>query len=261
MSLFTVSDIHGYFTPLEEALRKNGFFKDKKNKLLVLGDALDRGQEAQKVVGFLLQLHREGRLVYIKGNHEDLFINCLQACSRGEIFEIASGMSHHYRNGTFDTLLQLSEMTAQEAVSFPNELVRRIMRSSYYQELLPFCVNYFETDTHVFCHGFVPTHTQGFKPFLDYIYNPDWRNANEEEWYKARWLNPMELVCKNKIAIENKVAVTGHFHASWGHSRVNHSCSEWGSDAIFTPFYADGIIAIDACTAYTNTVNCVVFEE
>lgn len=54
MALFTVSDIHGYFTPLEKALRKNGFFKDKNNKLLVLGDVLDRGQETQKVVDFLL---------------------------------------------------------------------------------------------------------------------------------------------------------------------------------------------------------------
>ena len=101
MALFIVSDIHRYFTPLEEALRKNVFLEDKKNKLLVLRDALDRGQEAQKVVDFLLQLHREGRFVYIKGNHEDLFINCLQTCSRGEIFEIASGMSHHHSNRTF----------------------------------------------------------------------------------------------------------------------------------------------------------------
>lgn len=260
MALFTVSDIHGYFTPLEKALRKNGFFKDKNNKLLVLGDVLDRGQETQKVVDFLLQLHREGRLVYIKGNHEDLFAQCLQAISRGEVFEIASGMSHHYSNRTFDTLLQLSEMTAQEAVSFPNELVRRVMRSSYYQELLPACVNYFETDTHVFCHGWIPTRTQGFKPFFDYTYNPDWRNANEEEWYKARWFNGMELACKCGIIEPDKTIVCGHWHTSWGHSHINHICSEWGSDAIFTSFYADGIIAIDACTVHSGEINCIVFD-
>ncbi len=38
MALFTVSDIHGYYTPLEDILTRNNFSKDKKNKLLVLGD-------------------------------------------------------------------------------------------------------------------------------------------------------------------------------------------------------------------------------
>ena len=260
MALFIVSDIHGHYAPLEDILTRNNFYKDKKNKLLVLGDVLDRGQEAQKVVNFLLRLHREGRLIYIKGNHEDLFMQCLQAISRGEVFEIASGMSHHYRNRTFDTLLQLSEMTAQEAVSFPNELVWRIMRTSYYQELLSACVNYFETDTHVFCHGWIPTRTQGSKPFWDYTYNPDWRNANEEEWYKARWFNGMELACKYGIIEPDKTIVCGHWHTSWGHSHINHTCSEWGSDAIFTSFYADGIIAIDAYTVHSGEINCIVFD-
>lgn len=261
MALFTVSDIHGYFTPLEEALRKNGFFKDKKNKLLVLGDALDRGQEAQKVVDFLLQLHREGRLVYIKGNHEDLFVQCLQAISRGEVFEIASGMSHHYINGTFDTLLQLSGMIAKEAVAFPHQLVQSVMQSTYYRELLPSCVDFYETESHIFCHGWIPSFTEGYRPFMSYSYNENWRAASVQDWQKARWFNGMELACKCEIIEPNKTIVCGHWHASWGHSHINHFCTEWKSDAVFTPFFADGIIAIDACTAHSGKINCIVFDE
>ena len=71
----------------------------------------------------------------------------------------------------------------------------------------------------------------------------------------------MELACKYGIIEPDKTIVCGHWHTSWGHSRINRSCSEWGADAIFTPFYAYGIIAIDACTAYSGKINCIAFDE
>ena len=42
---------------------------------------------------------------------------------------------------------------------------------------------------------------------------------------------------------------------------INHNGSEFGCDAVFTPFYGNGIIALDACTAKTGFVNCIVLEE
>ena len=49
MRYYVVSDIHGFYTELERALRDNGFFDDNEpNKLILCGDALDRGKEAQK---------------------------------------------------------------------------------------------------------------------------------------------------------------------------------------------------------------------
>ena len=32
-------------------------------------------------------------------------------------------------------------------------------------------------------------------------------------------------------------------------------------DADFSPFIDDGIIALDACTAYSGFVNCVVIDD
>ena len=37
--------------------------------------------------------------------------------------------------------------------------------------------------------------------------------------------------------------------------------SEFGEDADFSPYIAPGIIAIDACTAHTGMVNCVVISD
>lgn len=48
--------------------------------------------------------------------------------------------------------------------------------------------------------------------------------------------------------------VSGHWHCSWGHATFD-------SNAVFTPYYSKGIIAIDACTAYSGFVNCLVLED
>lgn len=261
MSLYVVSDIHSYYEPLMSALTQAGFYEDTESKLLVLGDALDRGPDSRKVVELLGQLHNEGRLIYVTGNHEDLLVQCLQAISRGEVEEIAAGMSHHYTNGTFDSLLQLSGMTAGEAVSDPQRLIRTVMQSTFYRELLPSCVDYYESGAYIFCHGWIPTLTEGYGPFVNYIYNEHWREASVDEWRKARWFNGLELACRFHILEPQKTIVCGHWHASWGHSHINHSGSEWKDDAVFTPFCANGIIAIDACTACTNTVNCIRIDE
>lgn len=79
MKYFVVSDIHGFYTPLVEALEKSGFNQDdKSHKLIICGDILDRGQEAVKVQNFILSLLDEDRVILIHGNHEDLMLNFIK---------------------------------------------------------------------------------------------------------------------------------------------------------------------------------------
>ena len=260
MKYYVVADIHSFYEPFMEVLEEKGFFKSEYNKLILLGDALDRGPDAKKVIDFLLSLHKEGRLIYVKGNHEELFVDCLQSISRGEIFDIACGMSHHYSNGTFETLLKIADMKSNVALEFPDVLVSKVMKSDYYQILLPSCVDYFEIGPYIFTHGYIPTFVKGNMPYDKCTYNPDWRNADIEEWRTARWLNGMAIACKHRIIEPNKPIVVGHFHTSYGHYRYGNKGSEFGKNADFSPFRAEGILAIDACTAHTGKVNCIVFE-
>ena len=261
MKYFAVSDVHSFYDPLVESLRTAGFFEDDKGVLVLLGDALDRGEDALKVVDFLLELHKQGRLIYIKGNHEELLEDCIKDICYQGIYEIAGGMSHHYINGTFHTMLQLAQMSHRDAVDFPESLVRRVLHSPYYDQLLPTCVNYFETERYVFCHGWIPVLESGFGAYQTYRYNPDWRAASDRDWSRARWNNGIELACKQKLITMDKITVCGHYHTSWGHSKIHQVGTEWGENAVFTPFRDEGIIAIDACTAYTGKINCVVFDE
>ena len=112
----------------------------------------------------------------------------------------------------WDSLLQISEMDEMEAYRHPNELIRRVMQSSFYKTLLPACVDYYETPSYIFVHGWIPCFTEGYRPYVKYKYNPDWRNADVQDWRSARWFNGMEVACKHHITEPNKTIVCGHCH-------------------------------------------------
>lgn len=65
----------------------------------------------------------------------------------------------------------------------------------------------------------------------------------------------------NRISTSDAVVVCGHWHASYGHSKYEGKCSEFGADADFSPYYGPRIIAIDACTSHSKKVNVIVIED
>ncbi len=229
MRYYAVSDIHGFLDPFLEALDQVGFFEDKEEKKLILcGDALDRGRQTVETVDFLLDLKEKGELIYITGNHEDCLVQALQAVARGGVNEVSSIQSHHFLNGTWFTLHDLAEMNEADALAYPQELVRRVRQSRYYRELLPAAVDYYETENHIFCHGWIPALTKGQEGNPRYRYYPHWRDASVEMWKDARWFNGMDFACRYHIREPGKTIVCGHFHASYGHSRFEHKGPEFG---------------------------------
>ena len=260
MAYFVLSDPHGCYTHTMKALRQQGFFGSKQHKIILCGDLLDRGNEALLLSDFFADLFEEGRLIFVYGNHEILFLSMLQAIAKGGVFEIASGMSHHYTNGTWDTALQLSGMTATEAMNAPLALVQRVMQTKFYKILLKNGVDYYETEDFIFVHGYIPcTKVEGTAP-PSYTYNPHWRDASPAEWDKARWLNGMEMAGVHRITEEGKIIVCGHTHANYGHSYLDRKCPQYGSEAIYTTYRREGLIALDGATATTGIVNILKLE-
>lgn len=96
------------------------------------------------------------------------------------------------------------------------------------------------------------------RSYKSYSYISSWREADREQWNQARWFNGMDAA---QTADENKTIVCGHWHTSYGHSKYEHKGTEFGEDADFSPYYGPGIIAIDACTAFSGKVNCLVIED
>ena len=70
---FIVSDIHGCYHYLEKLLEKVDF-DYKTDRLISVGDLCDRGPYSAKVLDYL----REPWFFAVKGNHEDLYIQCVE---------------------------------------------------------------------------------------------------------------------------------------------------------------------------------------
>ena len=68
--LFAISDIHGCFGPFYE-LVTNIINLEKSDKLILLGDYIDRGEYSREVIDFIIDLGKKGfDITPLSGNHE-----------------------------------------------------------------------------------------------------------------------------------------------------------------------------------------------
>jgi serine/threonine protein phosphatase 1 len=244
--LFVVSDIHSFYDEMKEALDNAGFDpKNEEHWLLSLGDALDRGPKTQETIDYLMGLDR---CILIKGNHDQLIMDLLDR-------KFPYDVDHH--NGTFRSVIDL----APNAKNFYDACMVA------YDKVKPFVdrmVNYVETDRFVFCHSWIPVNCDDDLPYYyrrnrKFSKKEDWRTAHQSEWDRSMWMNPLEMAMSG-FGIE-KCIVAGHWHCSAGWA-IQLGVSEFGDDAIFDPFnYEDEIVMIDACTAHSHKVNCLVLED
>ena len=249
---FVVSDVHSFYTPLKKALDEKGFDPNNEDHWLVtLGDNFDRGSESEEVLHFLMKLERK---ILIRGNHEDLLEDC---CMREFAY------SHDNSNGTRKTIQDIGGI----GYGRPFDECCKITwnKTAAYRGLLR---DYFETQNYIFVHGWIPCevyyHGEGkdqpwYQSYKTYEYKPDWRECNDVEWESARWINGIARAYEG-IVEPNKTIVCGHWHCSAGH-KLSGNCNDEFEYAIWEPWYHDGCIAIDRCTAYTGEVNVLVLED
>ena len=261
MRIYVVADVHGFYSELIKALKEKGWFEDNGPKLLVVcGDMMDRGREALKMQAFMMELLEKGQLVFVRGNHEDLMLAMLEDIL-DDFAPFADYRSYHIRNGTLDTAAQLSMFTFPEFIKHHRDFVFKTRQSDFVKKLIPASVNYFETKNYIFVHGWIPCNRERIYGLNQYTFKPDWRRATDNEWANARWINGMEAGVLSDVIEDGKTIVCGHWHTSYGHSKIHKKCTEFGPDAIFDPFNDKGIMAMDTCTAHTGRVNCVVIED
>lgn len=83
MRTFVIGDVHGCAKELKELYAKLPLQAD--DKLVFLGDYVDRGPESRRVVDFILGLERP--YVALKGNHEAEMLECLTSEFPENLFE------------------------------------------------------------------------------------------------------------------------------------------------------------------------------
>lgn len=233
--IFVVSDVHGHYTLLKEALEKAGFQNENKNHLLVCcGDYFDRGSENLEVLKFFERLKHK---VLLRGNHEDLLLKLLQT---GRV------LPHNYINGTMATLENFfgkySINPVDDTIDFSGKtrMVDRVC------EFIGTTANYFETENYVFVHGWLPKNGLTVEAR---------ENAGEDDYEKARWVKWNEMY-NGERPLPDKTLVCGHLPAFYA-ARFDDTREENDADI----FYGNGLIAIDAGTYTTNQINVLVIED
>ncbi len=249
---FVTSDVHSFYNELMMSLDDKGFDLFNEDHILcICGDLFDRGSQPRALFQFAKQLQEQNRLVYVTGNHESLLFDCMEEIRCGGI-----PSSHHFHNKTVETICRFcgeSEWIVYDP-TWRDKICEKM------QPILDFiadnCVDYAEIGDYVLVHGWVPCY-QG----LD-----DFRDATSQDWEEARWDNGMEMWKNQHCRVEGKTVVCGHWHCSWGWSHLRQNRKEFphknqeGWEKSFEPFVDDGIIALDACTAYSGLCNVIVLE-
>ena len=157
--LFAIGDIHGCFDSLKE-LVENKIQLDKNDKLILLGDYIDRGNKSKEVVDYIIDLQeKDYNITPLIGNHELLLL---------ETFEDEKNKPKWIQNGGDETLK-----------SFGVSSIKDI--SPKYLDFFTNLKNYFSIEDYLFVHaGF---NDKILNPFQD-TYSMVWESQVE-------YLNPL----------------------------------------------------------------------
>lgn len=79
MRTVVIGDIHGCYKELKElvlTLEKKGEYNKNTDKLIFLGDYIDRGKDSRLVIKFIRDLQKDNNnVIALMGNHEDMLLN------------------------------------------------------------------------------------------------------------------------------------------------------------------------------------------
>lgn len=199
--IYAISDLHGSYKALEgvTAFLNNEKVDLNKDKLLLLGDYIDRGPDSLKVLEKIISLQEkfgERNIIALKGNHEELFLAWLKnpvntlTLNNGGIQTVASflqgDLGKIYYDGIGNLLDQDYNKVNNEIVDYINEEYKDIIN---WIENLPY---YHEEKNTLFVHA-------GFNEFPS-------RHWSESSTDDMTWMFPAQY----GYTPWNKVVVAGH---------------------------------------------------
>lgn len=235
-TLFITSDVHSYYDILMEELNKAGYDYNNDSHIFVsLGDLLDRGDKPKECLEFVNSLPPEQKIL-IRGNHEDLMEDAL----RGVYFS-----AHDFHNGTAQTAAMLTGRLLNIDPDY--KILFDMCEYEPYTEYVNSCVDYGIVGDNIFVHGWVPCFDNNHKMCIA-------ENWETGDWATARWINGMSA-WGDGARLKGKTIFCGHWHTSWGHTELHNETVER-----FDPFIDEGIVALDACCAYSHKLNVYKLE-
>lgn len=172
MRIIAVADIHGNDEKFRLALKTVSL---KKTDILVLiGDLIDRGKNSKKVLDTILLLKQNEfeNIIYIRGNHEQLLLDCLEDEDKDYIW---------IKNGGDKTLQSFR-------INYPKQMPQ------IYIELINSSILYYEYEDYLFVHAGI--NFESDKPL--------------EDKHSLLWIRDISLLDHEKSDLASKKIIHGH---------------------------------------------------
>jgi serine/threonine protein phosphatase 1 len=109
---YIIGDIHGQLKKLKKLVLLIRKDLSDEDILIFLGDYIDRGPSSYEVIEYLLKLSSEIKTIFLKGNHEDMFLRFVTVGDNNENF-IRNGGEYtirSYRKNLDDFILPESHI-------------------------------------------------------------------------------------------------------------------------------------------------------
>ncbi len=134
MRTLAVGDIHGCATAFDQLLEAVNLRPE--DKLITLGDYVDKGPDSKAVLERLLYLYENHQLVPLKGNHELMMLDAFQGRDDRNVWVTGGGKA---------TLVSYNNQDQEHSLStIPEHHLHFVGQH---------CLDWYETDNHIFVHA------------------------------------------------------------------------------------------------------------
>ena len=184
MALFAIGDIHGHLQSLQALLGAHEFSSD--DVIVFLGDYVDKGPEVAGTLEFLSQLSERENFVFLRGNHDQMFIDAYRDSTKVTLWECLAGDS---------PLISYGAGSSKE--------VLKLIPESHVLFLEEHCKDYYETDKFILVHGGIQSHLSPAEDDIDHLY---WLTLS----VAAPHFSGRTVVCGHSSQESGRIADLGH---------------------------------------------------
>lgn len=205
---FIIGDVHGCLSRLEQLLT---CWNPDSEKLFFIGDLIDRGENSYGVVQLAMKLHTEYGAVVIGGNHEEMFLEWLDAP--------LNHASYYYPRGgqaTISSFLDEDRFHSLSPIDLSNQLFQGFPEEIKFFESLP---DYVEYENYIFVHAGIDPSRRDWKDtgtmFFRSIREPFYTKKNETGKVVVFGHTPTRRIHPNKSddiwisSCETKIGIDG----------------------------------------------------
>lgn len=161
-TIYSISDIHGFYGEMMDTFSLVDLDSSKENKLILLGDYVDRGEDSCQVLYLLKKLEEKypSQVIILLGNHDEMFIDWytlndeLQWLSQDvNLLTIKSFFS----NENFIDVMEQLVIRKNSYIEMSQYMVKEIRKN--HSELLDWFAEkrkeslYYETDNQIYVHA------------------------------------------------------------------------------------------------------------